>query len=74
MSEASTITIESTLQETRVFPPVPEFAEQAHVKSFEEYEQIYKKAAEDPEAFWASVAESIYSVEYCLHRQFMSKQ
>ncbi|MEJ7860243.1 MAG: acetate--CoA ligase [Pyrinomonadaceae bacterium] len=60
MSEASTITIESTLQETRVFPPVPEFAEQAHVKSFEEYEQIYKKAAEDPEAFWASVAENLH--------------
>jgi len=60
MSEASTITIESTLQETRVFPPPSEFAEAAHIKSFEEYEQIYNQATEDPEAFWAGVAENLH--------------
>ncbi|MBA3633383.1 MAG: acetate--CoA ligase [Acidobacteria bacterium] len=60
MSEATTIAIESTLQETRVFPPPPEFAAAAHIKSFEEYEQIYNQAAENPEAFWASVAESLH--------------
>ncbi|CAN5534511.1 acetate--CoA ligase [soil metagenome] len=60
MLEATTIAIESTLQETRVFPPPPEFAADAHIKSFEEYEQIYNQAAENPEAFWASVAESLH--------------
>ncbi len=60
MSEASTIAIESTLQETRVFPPPSEFAEAAHIKSFEEYEQIYNQATEDPEAFWAGVAENLH--------------
>ncbi|MDQ3711870.1 MAG: acetate--CoA ligase, partial [Acidobacteriota bacterium] len=60
MSETSTVAIESTLQETRIFPSPPEFAEQAHIKSFVEYEEIYNKAAEDPEAFWASVAESLH--------------
>ncbi|MBA2494030.1 MAG: acetate--CoA ligase [Acidobacteria bacterium] len=60
MPEATTIAIESTLQETRVFPPPPEFAADAHIKSFEEYEQIYNQAAENPEAFWASVAESLH--------------
>ncbi len=60
MSETSTVAIESTLQETRIFPPPPKFAEQAYIKSFAEYEEIYNKAAEDPEAFWASVAENLY--------------
>jgi len=60
MSETSTIAIESTLQETRIFPPPPDFAANAHIKTFEEYEQIYAKAAEDPEEFWASVAENLH--------------
>ncbi len=54
MSETPTIAIESTLQETRIFPPPAEFAQQAHIKSFAEYEEIYNRAAENPEAFWAS--------------------
>jgi acetyl-CoA synthetase len=60
MSEGSNIAIESVLHEERVFPPPAEFAAQAHIKSFEEYEQIYNQAAENPEAFWASVAESLH--------------
>ncbi len=52
--------IESTLQETRIFPPPAEFAASAHIKSFAEYEEIYNKAAENPEEFWASVAESLH--------------
>lgn len=60
MSETSTIAIESTLQETRIFPPPPEFSANAHIKSFEEYEQIYNQAAENPAEFWASVAENLH--------------
>ncbi|MDQ3041915.1 MAG: acetate--CoA ligase [Acidobacteriota bacterium] len=60
MSETSTIAIESTQIETRVFPPAAEFSANAHIKSFEEYEQIYNRAAADPEAFWASVAENLH--------------
>ena len=60
MSEVSTIAIESTLQETRIFPPPPEFAANAHIKSFEEYERIYNQAAADPEAFWSSAAENLH--------------
>ena len=60
MSETSIIAIESTLQETRIFPPPPEFSANAHIKNFEEYEQIYNKAAENPEEFWASVAENLH--------------
>jgi len=57
MSENTQIAIESTLQETRIFPPPPEFSANAHIKSFAEYEQIYAQAAENPEEFWASAAE-----------------
>ncbi len=60
MSENTQTNIESTLQETRVFPPPTEFSELAHIKSFEEYEQIYNAAAENPEEFWASAAENLH--------------
>jgi acetyl-CoA synthetase len=57
MSE--TTAIESVLNEDRVFPPPAEFSGNAHIKSFEEYEQIYDEAAKDPAAFWAKQAESL---------------
>ncbi len=61
MSEqSSTAAIESTLRETRVFQPPAEFAADAHIKSFAEYEEIYNRAAENPEAFWASIAENLH--------------
>ncbi|MCA1625898.1 MAG: acetate--CoA ligase, partial [Acidobacteria bacterium] len=60
MPKNTQIAIESTLHETRVFPPPSNFAANAHIKSFAEYEEIYNKAAEDPEAFWASVAENLH--------------
>ncbi len=60
MSKNTQIAIESTLHETRIFPPPADFAQQAHIKSFAEYEEIYNKAAADPEAFWASAAENLH--------------
>ena len=57
MSESAAI--ESVLNEDRVFPPPPEFAAKAHIKSFEEYEKLYDEAAEDVPAFWAKQAESL---------------
>ncbi|MFT3744063.1 MAG: acetate--CoA ligase [Pyrinomonadaceae bacterium] len=57
MSES--IAIESTLHENRLFPPSQEFAENAHIKSFAEYEELYAEAAADVPAFWAKQAESL---------------
>jgi acetyl-CoA synthetase len=54
MSQA---TIESILQEKRLFSPSPEFSQQAQIKSLEEYQQLYEKAKADPESFWAQLAE-----------------
>jgi acetyl-CoA synthetase len=51
------IAIESILQENRLFPPSAEFAQNATIKSFEEYQQLYAKAKADPQAFWSQLAE-----------------
>ncbi|MBD2314692.1 acetate--CoA ligase [Desertifilum sp. FACHB-1129] len=51
-------TIESILQEKRLFQPNPEFSQHAHIKSLDEYQQIYEKAKADPQAFWAELAET----------------
>jgi acetyl-CoA synthetase len=52
--------LDSTLREDRVFPPPPEFSQRAHIKSLEEYEAIYKRSIEDPEAFWAGAAKELH--------------
>ncbi|NES98231.1 MAG: acetate--CoA ligase [Desertifilum sp. SIO1I2] len=51
-------TIESILQEKRLFQPNPEFSQHAHIKSLDEYQQIYEQAKADPQAFWAGLAET----------------
>ena len=49
-------TIESVLNEKRVFAPSAEFSQSARIKSLEEYQQIYDRAKADPAAFWADLA------------------
>jgi acetyl-CoA synthetase len=49
----SSSSIESVLNEHRSFPPPAEFAERAHIKSIAEYEELYRRAEQDPEEFWA---------------------
>jgi len=49
--------IDVLMTEVRKFPPPKEFSEMAHVKSMAQYEAIYKKSIDDPEGFWAEVAE-----------------
>ena len=60
VSSVSSQDLDSTLRENRVFPPPPEFSQKAYVKSLEEYERMYKKSIEDPEAFWADVAKDLH--------------
>jgi acetyl-CoA synthetase len=52
--------LDSTLRENRVFPPPEEFSRKAHIKSLAEYEEIYKRSIEDPEAFWAEAAKELH--------------
>src|SRR5690348_11837856 len=45
--------IEALLEENRVFPPSPEFKEQANTNG----KHLYERAAKDRLAFWADMAE-----------------
>ena len=51
-------TIESILHEKRLFSPPAEFSQNAHIKSIEQYKQLYEEAKADPEIFWAKLAET----------------
>ena len=53
----SEVTIESILQEKRLFHPPAEFSQKAHIKSQEEYDRLYNKASSDPQQFWAELAQ-----------------
>jgi acetyl-CoA synthetase len=52
--------IESLLKEQRVFKPEAAFSSQAHISSREAYDALIKKAAEDPEGFWAGIASELH--------------
>lgn len=49
----------SMMDEKRVFNPSKELSEKAYIKSMEEYKQIYKESIEDPEKFWAGLADQL---------------
>ena len=53
MASTEATHIDSTLTESRKFPPPPEFSKRAWVKNFDEYEALCKRADADPDAFWA---------------------
>ena len=49
-------TIESVLQESRVFPPPPDLARQANISGMEAYRKLVAEAERDFEGFWARIA------------------
>ncbi len=63
MSSEEKTSIESVFHENRIFEPSPEFSQNAHIKSYEEYLRIYEEAEKDPVAFWESVAENLHWFE-----------
>ena len=52
--------ITSVLHETRVFPPPEEFARKAHISSLDQYEELWNRAKDDPEGFWAEQARALH--------------
>jgi acetyl-CoA synthetase len=48
--------IDTVMHEERLFPPSPEFSARARIKSMQEYQQLWDRAAADPPAFWAELA------------------
>jgi acetyl-CoA synthetase len=49
--------IDVLMAEKRTFPPSKEFSKKAHIKNIKEYEELYKKSVENPDEFWAEMAE-----------------
>ena len=62
-SSTTNVNLDSTLRENRVFPVPEAFAENAHVKSLSEYEEMYQKSVADPEGFWAEIAKELHWFE-----------
>ena len=54
MSEA----IESTYKNQQVFAPSEAFRAKSHVGSTEAYRELYQRSVDDPEAFWAEMADA----------------
>jgi acetyl-CoA synthetase len=52
--------IESILKESRRFAPPADFAAQAHIKSVAEYEKLWQRARDNPEAFWGEQADRLH--------------
>jgi acetyl-CoA synthetase len=54
------VNIDSILDEQRSFEPSAEFSQKAQIKSFAEYEALYKESVEQPEKFWGRAAEELH--------------
>jgi acetyl-CoA synthetase len=52
----SSSSIESVLQENRVFPPSPEFVRQANIPGMDAYRKLCDEAGRDFEGFWGRLA------------------
>ncbi|QHN05295.1 acetate--CoA ligase [Granulicella sp. WH15] len=51
--------MQSMLRENRVFPPPAEFAAKAHIQNLPQWEAMYRRSVEEPEAFWADAAREL---------------
>ncbi len=46
-------------EKKNLFPPKADIQKNAHIKTMEEYERLYRLSLDDPETFWAKQAERI---------------
>ncbi len=60
MASTEATHIDSTLTESRKFPPPAEFSARAWVKNLDEYKALCKRADDDPDAFWAECARNLH--------------
>ncbi|MCL4783898.1 MAG: acetate--CoA ligase [Bryobacterales bacterium] len=44
------------MEEIAVFPPSADFVSRANISGYAAYEELYNRAADDPEAFWGDLA------------------
>jgi acetyl-CoA synthetase len=60
MAEERSGHIVNVMKEGRLFPPSPEFAARARINSIEQYESLWKEAADDVGAFWGKMAGELH--------------
>jgi acetyl-CoA synthetase len=60
MASTEATHIDSTLTESRKFPPPAEFSKRAWIKNFDEYSALCKRAEAEPDAFWAECARNLH--------------
>ena len=58
MSENATI--KSMMEENRKFSPPAELKNNAWIKSYDEYKEMYDRSINDPDGFWADMAENFH--------------
>jgi acetyl-CoA synthetase len=51
--------ISSLMTESRTFPPPKKLQTNAHVKSMEQYQEMYDRSVNDPDGFWLEQAEAL---------------
>ena len=56
MTQDSSPTIESVLQEERQFAPPPQLAAEARIGSMAAYQALAARAEADPDGFWGEAA------------------
>ncbi len=52
---ASDAKLNEHAHDTQKYMPPQEFSQHAHIKSFAEYEALYKRSIDDPEGFWGEM-------------------
>ena len=57
MADAKSGSVQNLMTENRVFEPPQEFVEKARVKSRQQRDEMYRKSIEQPNEFWAEMAE-----------------
>ena len=52
--------LETILSENRQFKPSEEFSEQSFIGSMDQFNKLYARSIEDPQKFWADIAEELH--------------
>ena len=61
MNSDNSNSIESVLQEQRVFPPSDDISSKSRISSFSKYLEMFEMAKSDPNKFWGDAArEELY--------------
>lgn len=58
--------------EQSVYQPDPKLASEAHVSSFEQYNELYHQSIEKPGEFWSTVAKQFHWETPADQKNFMS--